>query len=34
MLTPDLRNVKKVPASQSSQSKLEDRGRRPSGKRR
>jgi hypothetical protein len=34
MLTPDLREVKKVPASQSSRSKLEERGRRPSGRRR
>ena len=34
MLVPDLRQLKKVPASQSSQSKLEERGRRPSGRRR
>jgi len=30
---PDLRDVKRVPATESSQSKLEARGRRPSGRR-
>ncbi len=34
LLLPDLRNVKRVPAAQSSQSKLEARGRRPAGRRR
>ena len=34
MLVPDLRDVKQVPASQSARSKLEARGRRPSGRRR
>jgi len=34
LLVPDLRDVKRVPASQSSQSKLEARGRKPSGRRR
>ena len=34
MLEPDLREVKRVPAAQSSRSKLEDRGRHPSGRRR
>ena len=34
LLVPDLREVKRVPASQSSQSKLEQRGRHPSGRRR
>jgi len=34
LLVPSLRQVKRVPAGQSSQSKLEARGRRPSGKRR
>jgi hypothetical protein len=34
ILLPELRAVKKVPASTSSQSKLEARGRRPSGRRR
>jgi hypothetical protein len=33
LLVPDLRGLKKVPASESSQSKLEARGRRPSGRR-
>jgi hypothetical protein len=34
MLVPDLRGVKRVPAGQSSRSKLEKRGRHPSGRRR
>jgi hypothetical protein len=34
LLMPDLRNVKRVPASESSQSKLESRGRKPAGRRR
>jgi hypothetical protein len=34
LLVSALRQVKRVPAGQSSQSKLEARGRRPSGKRR
>ena len=34
MLLPDLRNVERVPASQSSRSKLEARGRKRSGRRR
>ncbi|HEY1284714.1 MAG TPA: hypothetical protein VGF04_01380 [Solirubrobacterales bacterium] len=34
LLLPDLRGVKRVPASESSRSKLERRGRRPSGRRR
>ena len=34
LLLPGLRNVKRVPASQSSQSKLEARGRLKSGRRR
>jgi hypothetical protein len=34
LLMPDLRNVKRVPASESSRSKLESRGRRPAGRRR
>jgi hypothetical protein len=34
MLVPDLRDVKRVAASESSQSKLESRGRKPSGRRR
>ncbi len=34
LLLPELRDVKRVPASQSSQSKLEARGRKPSGRRR
>jgi cytochrome c1 len=34
LLVPALRQVKRVPAAQSSQEKLEARGRRPSGKRR
>jgi hypothetical protein len=34
ILLPDLRDVKRVPAAESSQSKLEARGRKPSGRRR
>src|SRR4051812_13219231 len=34
LLPPDLRNARRAPAGESSQSKLEARGRRPSGKRR
>jgi hypothetical protein len=34
MLLPGLRDVKRVPAAESSQSKLEARGRKPSGRRR
>jgi hypothetical protein len=34
LLLPGLRNVRRVPAGDSSQGKLEARGRRPSGKRR
>lgn len=34
LLLPDLRDVKRVPATESSQSKLEARGRKPSGRRR
>ena len=34
LLAPELRNARRVPAGESSQSKLEARGRRPSGKRR
>jgi hypothetical protein len=34
LLLPGLRNVRRVPAGESSQGKLEARGRRPSGKRR
>lgn len=34
LLMADLRNLRKVPAGESSQGKLEARGRRPSGKRR
>lgn len=34
LLMPGLRNVKRVPASESSRSKLEHRGRKPSGHRR
>jgi hypothetical protein len=34
LLLPDLREVKRVPAGESSRSKLEERGRRPSGRRR
>lgn len=34
MLLPGLRDVKRVPATESSRSKLEARGRRPSGRRR
>jgi hypothetical protein len=34
LLLPDLREVNRVPASQSSRSKLEARGRQPSGRRR
>jgi len=33
MLVPDLRDLKRAPASQSSRSKLESRGRRPAGRR-
>jgi hypothetical protein len=33
MLLPDLRNIKRVPATQSSRSKLEARGRTKSGRR-
>ena len=33
MLLPDLRDVKRVPAGESSRSKLEARGRKPSGRR-
>ena len=33
LLVPELGNLKRVPASQSSQSKLEARGRRPAGRR-
>ena len=32
-LVPDLRNARQVPASESSRSKLEQRGRKPSGRR-
>ena len=34
MLVPDLRDVKRVPATESQQSKLEARGKRKSGRRR
>lgn len=34
LLTPTLRQLRRVPAGESSQSKLEARGRRPAGKRR
>ena len=34
MLIPDLRELKRVAAAESSQAKLEHRGRRPSGRRR
>ncbi|HEX8958394.1 MAG TPA: hypothetical protein VF770_01080 [Solirubrobacterales bacterium] len=34
MLLPGLRDVRRVPAAESSQSKLEARGRKPSGRRR
>jgi cytochrome c1 len=34
LLVPDLREVKRVPASASAQSKLQERGRHPSGRRR
>ncbi len=34
LLIPDLREARRVPASDSSQSRLEQRGRRPSGRRR
>jgi hypothetical protein len=34
LLVPELGNLKRVPASESSQSKLEERGRHPSGRRR
>jgi hypothetical protein len=34
LLVPDLRELKRVPATSSSQEKLEERGRRPSGRRR
>ena len=34
LLIPELGNLKRVPASESSQSKLESRGRRPAGRRR
>ncbi len=33
ILVPDLRGLQRVPASQSSRSKLESRGRRPAGRR-
>lgn len=34
LLMPDLRDIKRVPASESSRSKLEARGRKPAGRRR
>jgi len=34
LLAPDLRDLKRVPAGESSRSKLEARGRRPAGRRR
>ncbi len=34
LLLPDLRDLRRVPASESEQSKLEARGRKPSGRRR
>lgn len=34
LLIPDLREVKRVPTSESSQSRLQQRGRHPSGRRR
>ena len=34
LLIPDLRDVQRVPASESSQQKLESRGRKPPGRRR
>jgi len=34
LLIPDLREVRKVPAAESGQAKLEERGRRPAGRRR
>lgn len=34
LLIPDLREVRRVPAAESAQSKLEQRGRHPSGRRR
>ena len=34
LLVPELRQVRRVPTSESAQSKLEQRGRRPSGRRR
>jgi len=34
LLVPDLREVRRVPAAESAQSKLEQRGRHPSGRRR
>lgn len=34
LLIPDLRDVRRVPATDSTQGKLEQRGRRPSGRRR
>lgn len=33
LLIPDLRDVQRVPVSESSRSRLEERGRRPSGRR-
>lgn len=33
LLVPDLRSVKRVPVSESSQPRLEERGKRPSGRR-